>query len=228
MRRTAVENHNENIGGAGFLSSLTFYFYEEGAFMKHLATAFATVSMLAITAVASANPGTGNPGTGKNAITCFGDPASCTLVSKTSARLDTTVGTGGGVYIPGFNKSFYGVRTALVKKLSNTVRGNTLGIDPRWSIPIDSDSDGYTNYFLFAAFGDCNDGVGVVDVINDPTCTLYRSDTNQSFPNWAAFVSENPNTYISSSDFYAFIIADLSGAPGVWTISNMVVGKPGN
>ena len=228
MRRTAVDNHNENLGGAGFLSSLTFYFYEEGAFMKKLATALATVSMLAITAVASANPGTGNPGTGKNAITCFGDPASCTLVSKTSARLDTTVGTGGGVYIPGFNKSFYGVRTALVKKLSNTVRGNTLGIDPRWSIPIDSDYDGDTDYFLFAAFGDCNDGVGVVDVINDPTCTLYRNDTNQSFPNWAAFVSENPNTYISASDYYAFIIADLSGAPGVWTVSNMVVGKPGN
>ena len=224
MRRTAVENHNENIGGAAFLSSLTFYFYEEGAFMKKLATALAMVSMLTITAAASA----ANPNTGKNAITCFGDPASCTLVSKTSARLDTTVGTGGGVYIPGFNKSFYGVRTALVKKLSNTVRGNTLGIDPRWSIPIDSDSDGYTNYFLFAAFGDCNDGVGVVDVINDPTCTLYRNDTNQSFPNWAAFVSENPNTYISALDNYAFIIADLSGAPGVWTVSNMVVGKPGN
>ena len=195
--------------------------------MKRIATALAVVSMLAITAPASA----GNPSTGKNAITCFGAPASCTLVSKTSARLNTTVGTGGGVYIPGFNKSFYGVRTALVTKLSNTVRGNTLGIDPRWSIPIDDASinyDGYTDYFLFAAFGDCNNGVGVVDVINDPTCTLYRSDTNQSFPNWAAFVSENPNTYIAALDNYAFIIADLSGAPGIWTISNMVVGKPGN
>lgn len=192
--------------------------------MKKIATALAMVSMLAITAQASA----ANPNTGKNAITCFGDTASCSLVSRTSARLNTTVGTGGGVYLPGFNKSFYGVRTALVTKLSNTVRGNTLGIDPRWSIPIDSDNDGDTDFFLFAAFGDCNNGVGVVDIINDPTCTLYRSDTNQSFPNWAAFVTENPNTYISASDFYAFIIADLSGAPGIWTISNMVVGKPGN
>jgi hypothetical protein len=174
-------------------------------------------------------PDRGNPNTGKNAITCFAEPAEfCTPVSKTSARLNTKVGTGyGGVYIPGFNNSFYGVRTSLVTKLSNTVRGDTLGIDPRWSIPIDANEDGITDYFLFAAFADCNNGVGVVDIINDPTCTLYRSDTNESFPNWAAFVSQNPNTYISLTDF-AFIIADLSGTPGVWTISNMVVGKPGN
>jgi hypothetical protein len=207
--------------------------------MKKIGTALAVVSTLAMTAPASAGnpdpggPDRGNPNTGKNAITCFAEPAEfCTPVSKTSARLNTKVGTGyGGVYIPGFNKSFYGVRTSLVTKLSNTVRGDTLGIDPRWSIPIDDaidNKDGYTDYFLFAAFADCNNGVGVVDIINDPTCTLYRSDTNESFPNWAAFVSQNPNTYISAEDYYAFIIADLSGTPGVWTISNMVVGKPGN
>ena len=184
-----------------------------------------------------------NPATGKNAITCFGDPASCTPVSKTSARLDTTVGAGAGVYLPGFNSSFYGVRTALVTKLSNTVSGDTLGIDPRWSIPIDDTTynnidgnedsvidagdDGYTDYFLFVSFADCNDGAGLVDVINDPTCTINRSDSPTTYPNWSTFVTVETNTNIAVKDYYAFIIADLSGAPGVWTISNMVVGKPG-
>lgn len=206
--------------------------------MKKIGTALAVVSTLAMTAPASAGnpdpggPDRGNPNTGKNAITCYAEPAEfCTPVSKTSARLNTKVGTGyGGVYIPGFNNSFYGVRTSLVTKLSNTVRGDTLDIDPRWSIPIDDASigqEGDTDYFLFALFGGCNNGVGVVDIINDPTCTLYRSDTNESFPNWAAFVSQNPNTS-TALDEYAFIIADQSGTRGVWTISNMVVGKPGN
>ena len=196
-------------------------------------TVAAVATMFAMTMPANA----ANPGTAKNGIACFGDPASCTVVSKTSARLDTTTGSGAGVYIPGFNKSFYGVRTALVTKLSNTVTGDALGIDPRWSIPIDEttvnldpDGDGrfgpgYTDYFAFVSFVNCNNGAGLVDVINDSTCTIDYNGT--SYPNWATFVTANPNTNIALNDFYAFVIADGSGSPGAWTISNMVVGKPG-
>jgi hypothetical protein len=199
--------------------------------MKRLLPAVTAVLMvLAFAGAAVAAPPTGH--TGKNGITCFGDPLSCQIVTKTSARLDTTQGAGGGVYIPGFNDSFYGVRTSLITNLSNTVSGSPLGIDPRWSIPIDDRNvltapAGYTDYFLFASFADCNNGAGLVDVINDTTCTLYRSDTNESFPNWATFVTLHENTYIALNDNYAFIIADHSGAPGVWTISNVKIGKPG-
>lgn len=179
-----------------------------------------------------------NPATGKSSITCFG--AGCTQLSKTSVRLDTTgTSEGGGAYLPGFNSSFYGVRTALVTALSNTVTRSALGIDPRWSIPIDNttynvdgDGDGFvgdgrTDYVLFVSFADCNNGAGLVDVINDATCTINRSDSPTTYPNWATFVQLETNTNISLLDLYAFIIADNSGADGVWTISNMKVGKPG-
>lgn len=201
--------------------------------MKIIITAItaAIVALVSVAAVSAAPPGTG-----KNSITCFGDPASCTVVNKTTVRLDTTGTKGGaGAYIPGFNSSFYGVRTNAVSNLSNTVTGSPLGIDPRWSIPIDDrDVDyngglgaGYTDYFLFASFADCNNGSGLVDVVNDPTCTLYNSVTGESFANWSEFIVEHENTYIALNDNYAFIIADESGPEGVWTISNMKVGKPG-
>ncbi len=160
---------------------------------------------------------------GKNPLTCFGEPTACTSSGKV-ATLNTNNG-GAGVYLPGFNSSFYGVRTALVTKLSNTVSGDALGIDPRWSIPIDTDNDGYTNFFAFVSFADCNNGAGLVDVINDATCTIYRDSV--AYPNWSTMVTANPNDYIALNDNYAFIIADLSGVPGTWTIGSVQVGKPG-
>lgn len=192
-----------------------------------LVALFAVLVSISVVGLASAAP----PGTGKNGITCFGDPASCTVVNKTSVRLDTTGTNGGaGAYIPGFNNSFYGVRASLITNLSNTVTGSPLGIDPRWSIPIDDHSvsnDGFTDYFLFASFAECNNGSGLVDVLNDPTCTLHNSVTGATYPNWNAFATSQTNAFIALNDNYAFIIADESGPEGVWTISNMKVGKPG-
>lgn len=168
--------------------------------------------------------------TGKNAIQCFGDPNSCHLINKTTAYLSTETGSGASVFIPNYNGSFYDVRTSLITNLSNTVSGSTLGIDPRWSIPIDSADlpythDGTTDYWIFVSFADCNNGAGLVDVLNDTTCTLNRSDTGGTYPNWATF-STTTNTYIAF-DNYAFIVADGSGAPGTWTIGNVKIGKPG-
>jgi len=191
-----------------------------------------SAALLALSFVAStafAAPPTGGAQPGRNPLTCFGVPAACTSNGKT-ATINSNLGVT-GVYLPGYNSSFYGVRTSLVTTLSNTVSGDALGIDPHWSIPIDDRDNstalpGYTDYFVFVTFADCNNGAGLVDVINDSTCTIYAPN-NVTYPNWAAFVTANPNTYIALNDNYAFIIADGSGAPGVWTISNVKVGKPG-
>jgi len=165
---------------------------------------------------------------GQNKLTCSVDaPATCTTNGKT-ATIDTTLGGAAAVYLPGFNNSFYGVRVGQVTKLSNTYTG-TAGIDPRWSVPIDLGGihDGYTDYFVFVTLAECNNGFGLVDVINDTTCTIHRNDSSVTYPNWLAYTQANSSDYISLNDFYAFVIADGSGAPGVWTISNFTVGKPG-
>ena len=140
-------------------------------------------------AVASAAP----PGTapGKNPLLCSEVlPENCTIVNKSSAVIDTRTGGGAAVYYEGFSSSWYGVKTSLVKDLSNNVSGDPLGIDPRWSIPLDDRTNptapaGYTDYFVFVSFATCNDGAGLVAVINDPTCAIVTPTA--TYPNWSQF-----------------------------------------
>ena len=195
--------------------------------ISHISTAAILLGSLALaTPAAAAQPAA----PGQNKLTCSVDaPATCTVTkSGTTATLDTNSGGAAAVYLAGFNTSFYGVRVGQVTKLSNTYTG-TPGVDPHWSIPIDLGGihDGFTDYFVFVSFSTCNNGAGLVDIINDPTCTIYDGrNALVSYPNWLAFTQANTNDYISLNDYYAFIIADSSQA-GPWTVSNMIVGKPG-
>ena len=67
-----------------------------------------------------------------------------------------------------------------------------------------------------------------MDVIRDTTCTIYDSrDALVSYANWTAYTTANTNDYIALNDYYAFPIADSTPGGGVWTISNLQVGKPG-
>lgn len=187
----------------------------------------ATVGALMLGSIATTAFAAQSAAPGKNKLTCFADaPAICTTnKSGNTATLDTSGGGDAGVYLAAYNSSFYGVRVAQVPALSFTYTG-TAGVDPRWSIPIDSNHDGYTEYFLFVSASTCNNGLGLADVINDTTCTLYDSrDALVSYPNWTAYTTANTNDYIALNDYYAFVIADSS--QGVWTISNVTVGKPG-
>jgi hypothetical protein len=126
------------------------------------------------------------------------------------------------VYLSKYSgKSFYSKLTSQITTLQNNVGGAALGIDPHWAIPIDVGNDGDTNFFAFVAFGTCNNGAGLVDVIHDSTCSINRDGVD--YANWAAMVAANPNDHVSYADF-AFIIADGSGDPGPWTVNNVKVG----
>jgi hypothetical protein len=183
---------------------------------------------VAVAAAPSAAPGQGK-------IQCFTDGAlgACTLGTsgaKGTATLDTTAGGVAGAYIPGYNSSFYGVRLSQVKALSFTYTGPG-DVDPHQSIPIDTDHDGYTDFFAAVPAGSCNNGAGLVDIINDTTCTIYRNDDAlASYTNWAAFVAAiGTNNWIALNDYYTFVIADSTptSSQNVWTVGNLTVGKPG-
>lgn len=210
--------------------------------MKRFVTMFvaiATVAGLAVAGTATAGPPGAAPGQGK--ITCFTDGVlgTCTLNSggaKGTATLNTTAGPGAvaGAFIPGYNSSFYGVRLSAVKALSFTYSGVPSLADPHWSIPIDATEsgdahDGLTDFFAAVSASSCNNGVGLVDVINDPTCTIYRNDNaSVSWPNWAAFVAAmGTNTWVANDINYAFVIADSTDGGGVWTVGQLTLGKPG-
>jgi hypothetical protein len=213
---------------------------EEGRMRKNMKKSIAYASTLVALAImlamipASAVAGTPPTAPGKNKLACFiGGGGTCTLNKNgTTATLDTTgttVGVGfAGVYLPGYNSSFYGVRVAQVTALSFTFTGTASTVDPHWSIPIDSNHDGNTDYWLYVPAITCNNGAGLVDVINNPACTIYDSRSALvSYPNWAAYIAANTNDYIALNDYYAFPIADSTVGGGVWTISNVTVGKPG-
>jgi hypothetical protein len=202
--------------------------------MKRISALLAVVlvaSLFSAGSASAARPGA-SPGQGK--IQCFaGTPGTCTLLTsgaKGFATLDTTLGGAAGVFIPGYNDSFYGVRLSQVKALSFTYTG-AVGAgapDPHWSIPIDgAGHDGYTDMWAYVSASTCNNGLGLVDVINDTTCTIYRSDDPlASYPNWAAFVAAlGTNNWIALLDNYTFVISDSS--QGLWTVGNLTVGKPG-
>jgi hypothetical protein len=91
---------------------------------------------------------------------------------------------------------------------------------PRFSIPIDIDNNGTTEWYAFADGVGCGPGgtTGTVDVINNPSCSITTSVG--TFANWAAFVAAHP-TYRIATDAVSFVIADT---PWKGIISNVVLG----
>lgn len=168
---------------------------------------------------------------GHNKIQCLesGD-ATCTLNSngaKGSATLTVNSLPGAAsVYYLHWNGSIYGALLSDITQLSFTYTGTPLAGSPRFSIPIDLEGDGGTSFWAYASAYYCNNDAGLVDVINDPTCTIFVSyDPLISYPNWAAFVAAQPaSSEVDLIDNYLFVVADDVGS---WTVSNVTIGKAG-
>jgi hypothetical protein len=172
---------------------------------------------------------------GLNKLLCFdgtsdGDiyGGTCTLNSngaKGSATLNNsggdTDGEYSGVYVE--NSTMYNSLLSSVKQLSFNYTGDATAGSPRYSIPVDTNGDAATDGYLFVSAYYCNDGAGLVDVINDSTCTIYTNFSSDSWANWADLVAANP-TWAIANDAYVFVIADDAG---IWTINNVKFGKPG-
>ena len=165
-----------------------------------------------------------NTAPGQNKLTCFDGPSentiyggSCTITSKAAKKgaavLDNTDGdTDGsysGVYIETNNLA--GQALSDITSISFQYTGTATAGSPRISLPLSS--GGYA--FISAYY--CNNGAGLVDAINDETCTIYYGAN--SYENWDAFVAANPGATVGTD--YSFIIAD---DPGTWTISNVRLG----
>ena len=120
-----------------------------------------------------------------------------------------------GVYLQ--NSNLDGKSLADVNKLSFRATGTTTAGSPRFSLPIDT-GDGTTAFYAFVSAFYCNDGDGLVDAVNDPTCEIYAG--GEAFKNWAAMIAAHPDWRVGPN--LPFVIAD---DPGVWTVSNVQLGK---
>jgi hypothetical protein len=162
-----------------------------------------------------------------NKLTCFdgtseglGYGGHCTVTKYGVATLDNTgadpQGEYSGVYLQNTNLVGKAIRT--VNQLGFSYSGDAVTAgSPRISLGIDTDGDGNWNEFAFISAFHCNDGARNVDVINDPTCTIFIG--NEVYANWAAMVTAHPEYRVG---YTPFVIAD---DPGKWTVFNVKLGK---
>lgn len=165
-----------------------------------------------------------------NPLLCFDGPSEvtiyggdCTLnASGTGATLDNTGGDPDGSYSGVYYavSSLNGQLLGDVTQLSFNYTGTATAGSPRISLPIDSDGDGDTDFYAFIGAFHCNDGAGLVDAINDSTCTIFHTGGPVSgYANWDAFVAAHPTWRVGE---IPFVIADDAG---IWTVSNVRLGE---
>ena len=142
----------------------------------------------------------------------------CTRTSNGATLNNTVPGADGaysGVYYQ--TSSLSGKLVGDVTQLSFNYTGTATAGSPRFSLPIDVTGDGTTDMYAFIGAFYCNNGAGLVDAINDETCTIFVG--SESFANWDALVAEHPTWHIGA---IPFVIAD---DPGLWTVSNVHMGE---
>ena len=166
-----------------------------------------------------------------NKLQCFsgttdglGFGGTCSLTETGVATLDNTDGNVNGDYSGVFiqNSNLNGKTLAEVALLGFSYTGTALAGSPRISLPLDTDGDGATDTYAFISAFHCNDGAGLVDAINDQTCTIFVGNQISGYDNWAAFAAANPTYEIGPDGALPFIIADDAGS---WEVSAVRLGK---
>ena len=178
---------------------------------------------------------------GQNKIQCF-DGASdadiyqgtCTLNSsgaKGSATLALTSGDPAGDYagVYTLDSALYNSLAADLTQLSYHYQG-TIAAQPgnlSYNIPIDTNGDTLTEFFLFVDAYYCPGKAGVVDIVNDANCVMWEGGAVPR-ANWAAFLAANPGARIAN-DNYAFIVSERTGAEpsAIWMVNDVKFGKAG-
>lgn len=166
------------------------------------------------------------------AIACFSGSTdgttfggTCTLTPTGVATLDTRGDHPSGAYSGVFarNGNLKGKLLADVAELGFRYGGDPgTGGAPRISLPLDTNTDGMTDVYAFIGAFHCNDGAGVVDAINDETCTIFVGNEITGHANWAAFATAHANSTVGPDGAPPFVIADETGR---WTVSDVRLGK---
>jgi hypothetical protein len=208
-------------------------------FIHAMAAVAAIALMLAWSMPASAAAPTTAPG--QNKLQCF-DGASegtvfggdCTIKgkgAKGTATLDLTDNDPQGDFAGVFtaDSNLYGMPVADITQMSYHY---TASIDPQpgnlsYNIPIDTNGDGDTEFFLFVDAFYCPGDNGIVDIVNDPDCGMWEGGS-VFYVNWDAFVAAHPTAKVALDNF-VFIVAERTPVEPAaqYTVSNVKFGKPG-
>ena len=145
----------------------------------------------------------------------------CTLSPDgKSATLNNTGGdpdgSYSGVYFATSNLS--GKLVSDISQLSFDYTGNTATAgSPRISLPIDTNNNGTTDFFVFISGSQCGIA-GHVDIHN-AGCTVFWTAGPVSGESWATFASHG---WRVATDHVPFVIADDAG---IWAVTNVQLGQ---
>jgi hypothetical protein len=201
--------------------------------------------VLPLSVGASASPKHGpkhhpKPNPGHGTLQCFdgttdgGFGGVCKLKGhedKTSATLDNTDTNSNGDYAGVFRgkSPLSGKKLGDVKQLGYHYVGTTSPTpgDLSLNVPLDENNNGTEDEYAFVDATYCPGHNGTVNVIKDANCGIYVGGT-VFYPNWKALVTAHP-TWKVAKDKVSFIIAERtpSEPPAFWTVSHIVLGKPG-
>ena len=197
------------------------------------------VTLFTILAVSTAAQGVGNAN-GINVLNCFsgvsdeaGFNGTCALGDKAAAKQSAILNTVDGDTEPGNNyaglystdnKFVYGKSLSAIAGLRFTYTGTVAGAgSPRFSIGIDNNGDGLADLFAYAGAYSCSDGNGNV-LVSASNCRIYTSIGGGPYAGSTGLAAAYPHAVVAS-DVFVFIVAD---EPGVWTITDVSFGGPGN
>jgi hypothetical protein len=160
-------------------------------------------------------------------LTCFDGPSEdtiyggkCTVTKYGVATLNNNGGDPDGEYSGVYvkNSNLVGKAIGTINQLGFSYRSTATAGSPRISLGIDKNGDGNYDVFAFISAFHCNSGASNhVDVIHDPTCTIFMG--SDVYANWAAMVADHPEYRVG---YLPFVIAD---DPGTWTVFNVKLGK---
>ncbi len=130
-----------------------------------------------------------------------------------------------GVYVN--SSTLTGSLLGNVTQLGYTYAGITSPTpgDLSLNLPISIVGNGPTDAYAYVDAYYCPGVLGVVDIINDPVCGIWFETSE--YANWSAFAAAYPTATITSDG--AFVVAERTPgeAPAMWTITDLVLGKPG-
>lgn len=173
--------------------------------MRRFSIPIALVGLLAIGGTALAAP----------PLQTFG-PGDVTVTSRTSATIVNDEGEYGGVYI---NARSLGNKLVGDVMVSYVSTGDVTGGAPRINLPLDTDGDKNMDIYATLDANNCGGASGESTLVSTESldCYVYFLGSDESFPNWDAFVAAHPTYRIASKGdgSIPFIIADLAGSYAV-------------
>ncbi len=177
--------------------------------MRRFSILIALVGLLAISGTVLGAPPLQTFGTGD-----------VTVTSRTSATIVNDEGEYGGVYINARSLGNKSVGDVMVSYVST---GDVTGGAPRINLPIDTDGDKTMDIYATLDAANCGGVSGETTLVSteNPDCYVYFLGSDESFPNWDAFVAAHPTYRIASKGdgSIPFIIADIG--PGTYMVEQI-------